>query len=240
MLRRIEERLNGEVIVIPIANFEAFKYRRRCSLIDGLDLNRSFPGRENGAPTEQHAWKIWEISIQVDYIVDLHTCGWCVPYILAMYKENMIVREFVRKIPVRYVVESAGTRGQLFVEATRQNKKSLIIEVPQFGYRLNLKLGKKFARKLIQTLRNLDFLEGENKSLRQTYFSKRTDITTQFRGLFVPKRRRGSIVRKNEIIGVVNGKAIRAPHEGILLSIKPPIFVFCGEKVASIAKNRGA
>jgi len=50
-LKRNENKLNGRVIVIPIANFEAFKYRRRCSLIDGLDLNRCFPGREYGAPT---------------------------------------------------------------------------------------------------------------------------------------------------------------------------------------------
>jgi len=237
-LRRIEKTLNGRVIIIPIANFEAFKYRRRCSMIDGLDMNRSFPGSVSGSPTQQHAWRIWERCREVDYIIDMHTCGSCIPYILAKYGKKNIM-DFIEKIPVRYVVRSHGTRGQLFIEAAEREVDALILEVPQPRCGLDLRLGKIFLRKIIQTLRNLDFLEGPKRKYDHIFLDKRIDIASEVRGLFIPNKSPGDKVSMGEIIGRIRNRRIKSPIRGILLSIKPPSFVFCGEKVASIAPILG-
>ncbi len=236
LIRRIEDKLNGRVIVIPIANFEAFKYRRRLSLVDGLDLNRCFPGREGGSPTERHAWALWELVSEADYIIDVHTCGNCIPYILAMRAEGRRLGKLIRAIPIVDVVESHGTRGQLFIEATMRGKSAAILELPQRCYSsLSLRQASIFARKILQTLINLDILGGDHVYMGHRYLGKRTDVVAPHRGLFLPKRRKGGVVGREETLGTIRGSSIVSPIEGILLAIRPPSFVFCGEKVASVA-----
>lgn len=45
------ERVAGRVIILPMANAPAARAGTRNSPIDGLNLNRSFPGDANGSPT---------------------------------------------------------------------------------------------------------------------------------------------------------------------------------------------
>jgi len=50
-------KLRGTFIGVPILNVDAFQARSRISPLDSKDMNRVYPGKENGTVTEQIAFK---------------------------------------------------------------------------------------------------------------------------------------------------------------------------------------
>lgn len=70
------DEMRGRVVMIPAANAPAFAASRRCSPLDGGNLNRSFPGDGDGAPTAMIAdWlQTWMIP-RCDAVIDLHSGG---------------------------------------------------------------------------------------------------------------------------------------------------------------------
>ena len=68
--------LRGRVVMIPAANAPAFAASRRCSALDGGNLNRAFPGDADGTPTAMIAdWlQTWMIP-RCDAVIDLHSGG---------------------------------------------------------------------------------------------------------------------------------------------------------------------
>ena len=74
------EELRGSLRVVPVANPLAMEADARCSPMDGLDLNRAFPGKPNGSHSERLATALTRQAIEdVDVVIDLHGGGsWCV------------------------------------------------------------------------------------------------------------------------------------------------------------------
>lgn len=68
--------VTGQVIILPMMNMPAFAAGKRCSPIDGANMNRSFPGRPDGTVSQ----KICDyIAIQLvpiaDVVLDFHSGG---------------------------------------------------------------------------------------------------------------------------------------------------------------------
>ncbi|NLY38902.1 MAG: hypothetical protein GX044_06330, partial [Firmicutes bacterium] len=63
----------GTLVVIPRANVTAITREQRCGA-DGVDLNRSFPGDENGSLSWQLAAAIHRVMLEFepDWVLDLH------------------------------------------------------------------------------------------------------------------------------------------------------------------------
>ncbi|MEZ5344954.1 MAG: succinylglutamate desuccinylase/aspartoacylase family protein [Pyrinomonadaceae bacterium] len=67
-------KMSGDLIAVPVANPPAFYAVQRESPLDGLNLARTFPGDENGSPTEQIAFYLGtKIIPQGDFYLDLHS-----------------------------------------------------------------------------------------------------------------------------------------------------------------------
>lgn len=72
----------GQIIVLPAANFPAVMNGTRVSPIDDGNLNRVFPGRFDGTPTEMIADFITQVlAPRTDYSFDLHSGGSSLDYI---------------------------------------------------------------------------------------------------------------------------------------------------------------
>ena len=73
------EDIRGQLIFLPAANSPAVYAGRRTSPLDyggEGNLNRLFPGREDGTPTDAIAWFITHQLVErVDSIFDLHSAG---------------------------------------------------------------------------------------------------------------------------------------------------------------------
>lgn len=68
-------KLKGTIVAIPGLNTLAISKNQR-KFIDGVDLNRIFPGKPQGNGSEQMAYKIGKKIIPLfDYHVDLHTAS---------------------------------------------------------------------------------------------------------------------------------------------------------------------
>ena len=78
-------KLKGELVLIPVANPSAFGAGSRVSPLDGLDLNRIFPGRANGSASERLAHALFEqVLSKADFVFALHSwysSGEVLPYV---------------------------------------------------------------------------------------------------------------------------------------------------------------
>lgn len=70
------ERMRGRAIIIPYMNAPAFLAARRTSPLDGVNLNRCFPGRPNGTATEKIADYFLSTLVPLaDVVLDFHSGG---------------------------------------------------------------------------------------------------------------------------------------------------------------------
>lgn len=70
------ESVRGRVIIVPFFNYPAFKAGRRTSPLDGGNMNRVFPGRPDGTPTEKMADYFTRHLLPIsDYVLDIHAGG---------------------------------------------------------------------------------------------------------------------------------------------------------------------
>jgi len=68
--------LAGSVVAIPVVNPAAFQAGTRTSPVDGLNLARTFPGKEAGSLTERLAYHLFAgVASQADLLIDLHSGG---------------------------------------------------------------------------------------------------------------------------------------------------------------------
>ena len=72
---RVED-VSGRIIIVPAMNMPAFEAGRRTSPLDGGNLNRAFPGRPAGPPTEKIADYFSRTLLPMaDYVLDFHSGG---------------------------------------------------------------------------------------------------------------------------------------------------------------------
>lgn len=70
------QQVRGRLIVLPSVNTPAVAAGTRLSPLDGMNLNRTFPGQPDGSPTEMLAHYIETVLLpKCDLIIDLHSGG---------------------------------------------------------------------------------------------------------------------------------------------------------------------
>lgn len=81
----LPEQVQGRIIIIPALNLPAVQAGERVSPIDGLDMNRVFPGKHNGTVTQVIAHYVHKAILPLcDAVIDLHSGG----YSLDLYSYN--------------------------------------------------------------------------------------------------------------------------------------------------------
>lgn len=77
LIRRLDPaRVRGRITVLPMANAPAVMAARRCSPLDGGNLNRAFPGDPSGTPTSRLAHFLEkELFPLYDIVFDIHSGG---------------------------------------------------------------------------------------------------------------------------------------------------------------------
>jgi N-alpha-acetyl-L-2,4-diaminobutyrate deacetylase len=70
------DQVNGRVIIVPFMNMPAFRAGQRLSPLDGCNMNRIFPGRPDGTPTEKIADFFQRVLLPIaDIVLDFHSGG---------------------------------------------------------------------------------------------------------------------------------------------------------------------
>jgi predicted deacylase len=77
-----EGRIAGRIIILPSLNRPAVLAARRNSPLDGGNLNRVFPGKADGGPTEMIAHYVTSVLFPMsDIVIDLHSGGSSLEYL---------------------------------------------------------------------------------------------------------------------------------------------------------------
>lgn len=109
------ETLSGAIIGVPIVNMQGFRRANRY-LPDRRDLNRYFPGRENGSYASRIAHSFFTNVVRhCDYLVDIHT-GSLSRTNLPQLRANLLIPEvaaFAEKMGSIVVLQSKGSVGTL-------------------------------------------------------------------------------------------------------------------------------
>jgi len=137
------ESVHGRVIVIPALNPPAVGAGQRLSPIDGMDLNRVFPGNPRGTVSEIIAHYVTETIVPLcDAVVDLHSGGESLdlsPYISMHYLGEPLQRDRTLaalkafQAPSALLIHEISGEGLLDYEVENQGKVFLCGEFGGMG-----------------------------------------------------------------------------------------------------------
>ena len=220
--------LNGNLIIIPLANRSGFE-NRTMSLVyeDGKNLNRVFPGDNNGSTAEKLAHLIFEIFVIVsDAYIDLHSGdGYesLTPY--AYYLGGSPAEETAQKmiscVNTKYYVRSKCKTGGAYNLASVHGIPSVLIERGQLSLfsREEVEADKK---DVINILKCLGVIEGEYETYPKLELSE-YDNTAPYTGCWYPALQVGDSFSSGKKLGEIRDYFGRVLHteyastDGILL-----------------------
>ena len=233
--------LKGSVTVLPVANPVAFRNGTRSSPYDDMDLNRIFPGRPTGCASELVAHTIFARAMQADFIVDLHCCGlFGSDYTLALWQEFPFARDLAAKLDIPVVIQSGGTRSQLFVEACHRGIPAVIIELAggqlgSAGGYVNRRSGENAFRAVSNLLMRLGVAEGAAPPVEPEFFGKLQEVCAHKAALWTPVIGPRSRFQAGEVLGDLDGEPVRAPIAGLATSVRGDSYVFPGHLLTMAA-----
>jgi hypothetical protein len=104
--------LGGTIVAIPVLNPPGY-LRNTREFSDGVDLNRTFPGAKDGAPSSIFCFNIVKkIVSHVDYLVDMHTAsfGRVNSYYVRADMSHNVARQMGERIPSPSPFSKQSTR----------------------------------------------------------------------------------------------------------------------------------
>lgn len=226
-------KVRGQVLAIPFLNVPAFEYTTRGGPRDNLDLNRVFPGRNDGYLSERLANLVVEqILPKADYAVDLHCaqptdlqesiCGFY------LSEKETTSLEMAKAFGLRTLWDLSSFRFGGTVGATAREKGIPIIIVEMGGEGRCLEEWVQVELRGFQNLlKSLDMVDGEPEGLPASY-----EISEGFYrhgntgGFLRPRVRLGSEVKEGQLLGTIvdlHGNVLEelsAPMEGRVLGLR--------------------
>lgn len=223
------EKINGTLIVVPLANPPAFEERTLfVNPIDAVNLYASYPGSTEGTVSYIMAHKIFsEIALKGDYLIHLHGADYnesLIPFNYYALTDNSEVDSMSQKLascfPVEYVLEaqhagevSAGSprgtsyatsaSGTLYGEASLRGIPSTMCESGREG-KVEEELVRIHYQGIMNAMKLIGMLQGEATLMqRQTRLFSPVLVTNRKAGLFNPLVATGEIVREGQNIGEI-------------------------------------
>lgn len=250
----------GRVIIVPVLNPPAVQAWSRNTPIDGLNLNRVFPGRADGSVTERIADAVSRLLLPMaDTVFDLHSFGpkWDFPpasvtHPIAdadlMAKTLRMAEAF--KLPVTLLWEHHDTPGMFDTWAHSQGK---VFVCAEFG---GGTVGPEALAIYETGTRNALIALGlvERKAEYPTFFQQKSSQTLETllsdelkspaRGIFEPRRSVLDEVKQGDLIGILHPMDslsadsfdICAPTTSIVCAVKSGKHVDVDEAVAILAR----
>lgn len=226
------DNINGTLIILHTVNYSGF-FKRVPRIVpeDNKNLNRVFPGEENGTVSEKIAFAFSKyLYPQLDFFIDLHGGDLfeeVMPFIYAPGIGEKEVIDFSHKVasnislPVR--VRSKASTGA-YNSAAIQGVPSLLIEIGGNGNikSKNLDRYKSCLKEFLAYLEVIEYTTS-SKSEEQKEITQANYLESPCEGYWYPRFKAGDLVEKDDILGEIKdcfGKELctfRAEFDGIIL-----------------------
>lgn len=257
------EQIQGRIIILPALNTPAVVAGLRVSPIDGLDMNRSFPGQPNGTVTRIIAHYVHDVILPLcDAVLDLHAGGYSLnlyPYIsmhfLADTQQMAATRAALEafQAPLGLIMEEFTGEGLLDYAVERMGKIFLCAEIGG-NARLTPQTVQMTEVGTRNFLKHLNILPGEIEDcqsrglppmrLMETPDEENYHMVT-VDGIYETFFEPGAMVTAGQAIGQVHfvqqpdreTAVVVAQRSGMLIGTRGPGFVDPGDCVALIASD---
>jgi N-alpha-acetyl-L-2,4-diaminobutyrate deacetylase len=253
------EMITGRIIIIPSLNFPAARAATRLSPLDGMNMNRAFPGDAEGPVTSQIAHYLRTVLFPMsDVVIDMHSGGRSMEFVPCSHMHLVTDREQRARMFAAMLAwgtdfsfiyaDIAGT-GLLPVEAENQGKLVITTElgggecVPAAVHRIT-------QSGLRNVLIHVGLLKGRELKRKApaiiTQATNREDyILAPESGIFEIMIDLGTRVKRGQTVGCIHHleRPDRAPEQiiaasaGYLITMRAPCLTQQGDCVAVIAKQ---
>lgn len=257
------EQIQGRIIILPALNLPAVIAGERVSPLDGLDMNRSFPGRARGTITQVIAHYVHEVILPLsDAVLDLHSGGYSLnlyPFIsmhnLADKKQMATTRAAMEafQAPIGLIMEEFTGEGLLDYAVEKMGKIFLCAEIGGNG-RLTPQTIAFAGVGTLNFLKHLNIINGEivtceARNLPPMRIMKTPDAENfhyvSVNGIYEPFLEPTVEVSVGQSLGQVHfvqhpteePKFILAQCDGVLIGTRGPGNVEIGDCVALIAQD---
>jgi ectoine utilization protein EutE len=256
------EKVTGRIILIPSLNFPAARAATRLSPLDGMNMNRAFPGDAEGPVTSQIAHYLRTVLFPIsDVVIDIHSGGRSMEFVPCSHMHLVPDREQRAKMFAAMLAwgtefcfiyaDIAGT-GLLPVEAENQGKLVITTELGG-GECIPASVHRIAQGGLKNVLIHVGALKGREQSRKAptiiTQATNREDyILAPESGIFEVTVDLGAKVKKGQVVGFIHHleRPDRAPEEiisqsaGYLITMRAPCLTQQGDCVAVIARQVSA
>jgi predicted deacylase len=255
--------VTGRLIIIPSLNFPAALTASRLSPLDGMNMNRAFPGEAEGPVTSQIAFYLRTILFPIsDVVIDIHSGGRSMEFVPCAHMHLVPDREQRAKMFAAmlawgcdfgfFYADIAGS-GLLPVEAENQGKLVVTTElgggeaIPASVHRIaqgglrNVLIHVGLLKGIEETRAAL----GKPPTLLTQALNREDYILAPESGIFEICVDLGEHVRQGQTVGYLHHleRPDRAPEEivaqgeGYLITMRAPCLTQQGDCVAVIAKQ---
>ena len=260
--------LSGSVILVPLLNRSGFHAGAKQYVPeDGENLNRAFPGTQDGTITSRIAHAVEQhLYPHADLLADLHGGEWNEELLPLVFfptagaaETNLISEAAAKALSVPYRVRSTAKNG-LYSYAVQKGIPALLIE-RGFGGRWSEEEVEACILNVIQMMRYLGICPEEqvreSSEMRETPLketacmnaSEQIEITQAVyeeadrEGYWYPSVRAGAAVRKGQLLGKLEDRQgglcreIRAKFEGIVLYYVEALGVSVGDPLVTYGRS---
>ena len=238
--------LRGTLLAVPIVNMFGFHIQSRY-LPDRRDLNRSFPGREQGSLAGRLAHAFLEgVVKRADMGIDLHTA--------AIHRDNLpqiradmsheTLAPLAKAFAAPVVIHSAPPEGSLRYSASAEQVPIMVYEAGEalrFD-ELSIRIG---LRGVINVMRKLNMLTLKRKPPKPSAVLRSTSwVRAPSSGIVRMLVKLGDMVSKGDtlaFVGDAGGKGeetLVSPFNGVIIGRTNLPLVYEGEAVFHIGRTR--
>jgi predicted deacylase len=198
--------LRGTLIVLPSLNAEGVRTGNRY-LSDRRDLNRAFPGREDGSVASLIAHAVFSVVERCNALVDLHTASnnrTNLPQIRADISDPDI-RELAVHFGLGIVVAGQGPDGSLRREAAKSGVPAIIYEAgePHRFQQDEVGRGVEGVENVMAYLEMTDRKHIEIPDARVYERTRWIRVPKKQGGFFFPSARLGDVVEPGQSLGQI-------------------------------------
>jgi len=257
------EMVTGRIILIPSLNFPAARAARRLSPLDGMNMNRAFPGNPEGSVTSQIAHYLTTVLFPLsDVVIDIHSGGRSMEFVPCAHMHLVAEMEQRRRMMAAMLAwntdfaflyaDIAGT-GLLPVEAENQGKLVVTTELGG-GEAIPARVHRIAQQGLRNVLMHVGLLAGTPKT-RESLGLPPTILTQALHrddyllapesGIFEIAHDLGSRIEAGETVGWIHHlerpdrlpEPIVARGGGFLMTMRAPCLTQQGDCVAVVAQQ---
>jgi hypothetical protein len=232
--------------MVHIANMPSFLGRTiYYSPIDGKNMNRVYPGKEDGTTSERIAYVITQQVIeQCDYLLDLH-CGdgnedlrhYVYMPVTGDEAMDKATREIALAFGIDHIVvdrnRPTDPEASVYCSSTAvtRGKPAITVESGFLGTTEDTSTHR-IVHGVLSLMRHFSMMEGQPHTVEHPIFLEPTEVLrSPATGLVFPHVQRGRTVAKGTVVATIKDffgdtiEVVRAPFAGVVLYVvaTPPI-----------------